>query len=327
MATANTETAAPTKGAKTAKPAANAKPATEKAEPKALATVKSGALSLDVGVKVLELFDKAQTDEAKAHALADAAKSGRYKGISMMTMAIVKAAKADETINLADAFQNGPKYNYLADQIRLAVGIFERVTTKNDKGKEREILQPSKEASKFITLSAKDMTIKKGADGKDVRELHDSGKRKESNRTNLMHLIKDSAQAAAAIVDNDLKAEIVDTKGGTLRLSGPKIKEHFGTDAVTLDEHKTEGMKEKPSFKEVRRIAAAAQNLEIGKSTNERAAKPAGTAAEAFASVVRSFIKAVNGVKTPTEDDVKLLNSAKSAIELKLKAAKTEKEE
>lgn len=113
-------------------------------------TIKSGAISKDVGPLVIAGLAKAYEDEAKANALIDAVKSKRYDLLAMTTQAIVKAAKADDSIDLSAAFKDNKKaINMMNAQIGLALGFREVETTgEGDKAKSRLVY--AKSVSKYF---------------------------------------------------------------------------------------------------------------------------------------------------------------------------------
>src|SRR5260370_36227051 len=89
-------------------------------------------------------------------------------------------------------------------------------------------------------------------------------KRRRPFYQNFLTQVKKCAQAAHAIIEKGIKAEF-NAKAGTMMISGPEVRKHFGQDRVLLDERKTIGdgdakveLSEKPSFPALANMARAA---------------------------------------------------------------------
>src|SRR5258706_13533157 len=75
----------------------------------ALISVKSGALSTEIGPMIVSGLDKTFNDEQKAHQIIDGVNAKRYDLLAKATFAIMKAAKADDSIDLASTFSDDSK--------------------------------------------------------------------------------------------------------------------------------------------------------------------------------------------------------------------------
>ncbi|HEY6020873.1 MAG TPA: hypothetical protein VIY48_13530 [Candidatus Paceibacterota bacterium] len=278
-----------------------------------IVTVKAGAISKDVGPAVLAGLDKSYKDEAKANQLIEEVKSKRYDLLSSMTLAIVKAAKADDTINLDASFSGeAKKMNVLNDQLGLALGFREVVKGKDSAGNEVAKITYAKEVTKYFP-TAKD-------DKKAPETI-----RKATLRSNFLHMLKKCAQAAAAIVEKDLTVT-QDKASGTLQISGPAVTKAFGSDTVLLNEKQTVGegensvkLKEKPSFTALAKMGAEA----AGKVLQPRVDSRVGGAVDtdtALPSLCNSLVAAINKVQgTPDAKTIEAFKAVQSAMAKYLK--------
>src|SRR5258706_7982413 len=110
-----------------AKPAKADAPDTGKAKASAteqhrqLVTVKSTAISVGVGPTVLALLDTANRNEEKYKELRQDVQEKRYDAMASLTMGIVKAHKADSSIDLTPACSDKhPGMAKLNDHLGLA---------------------------------------------------------------------------------------------------------------------------------------------------------------------------------------------------------------
>jgi hypothetical protein len=215
------------------------------------------ALSLDVGMKALNFMSAYADAEAQVTELEEGLRSNRYEAQKLLTFAIVKAAKNDPAINLADAFSDDkPAKNKLGKQIRLALGLY-RVYQQGSKM--RVDWTPEAAARMFAT------------DDDDARTAN----RKESVRTNFATMLTKAMRVSLDIVENNLKVE-EDKEFNTLRLTGPAIEKHFGMASVVLNEDQNarvldkrgnvigqKMLKARPSFTEIARHAAEAHGKKL----------------------------------------------------------------
>jgi hypothetical protein len=277
---------------------ARAKPAKE------LVTVKQGALSLDVGPTVIAGLHKSMVDEEKANKLMEDVKSKRYDLLAQTTLAIVKAAKADNTIDLVAALSGDPKLmGKLNDQLGLALGFREVIQT----GEKKRIAY-SKAVSKYFP-SPKD----------DKNSIET--KRKSTLRSNFLHMLKKCAQTACAIVEKDIHAKM-DKDSGTLLISGPTVEKTFGAKEVLLNEKQvvqtgntSTQLKEKPSFTALAAVAAEAHGAVVKRGSNTRGTKVVTDPDQVIEQLAASLVAAVNNIKDkPSERQRAALKSVQSAI-------------
>lgn len=275
-------------------------------------TIKAGAISKDVGPMVIMGLAKAYEDEAKANALIDAVKAKRYDLLAATTQAIVKAAKADDSIDLSAAFKDNKKaLNMMNAQIGLALGFREVETTgEGDKAKSRLVY--AKSVSKYFPTAK---------DPKDAPATI----QKATTRSNFMHMIKKCAMASHAIVLNDLDVK-KDVKTGTLLISGPEITKTFGTESVLLDEKITVGegetktkLKKKPSFTALGEMAAASEGKVVAKRGQSGTSGTAIDPGMAIQSICTSLLTTLPKIKTLDPKTAESLKAARSAIDSALK--------
>lgn len=254
----------------------------------AVAMLKQSALSTDVGVKVLETLDKTAKDEAKFREGLAGVEARRFEALSITTNAIVKAASADEAIDLNAAFSTDrARQNKLNAQIYIALGVKELMTFKGGK----TTVVTSKAAAKFFSTGKEDKNSP-------------AYKAKKTMATNFAHLVKKCAQAAAGLIDMSAVVK-TDKEAGTLLISGPKVKAAFGVDEVTLNEKRVDGMKEglKPSYTEVARIAAT--NRDVVHTTRKDSRSAAITADKAIIAQCESLVASLGKFKGDVTDDMK----------------------
>jgi hypothetical protein len=252
--------------------------------------IKSGALSLDVGPKVIAIFDRSAQEQDKGHELLNSAQGKKYEGMSMLTQGIVKAAQNDASIKLADAFSGDrKKMEHLMKQIGLALG-FREIQSQKDGDKVVERVVVAKAVAKYFPGPNEDT---KSAEYQ----------RKNTFRANFGTTVKSCAQVAEGLLLS--KADVkYDADAKTLRLSGPKIKEHFGADDVLLNENASQKGKDaplahRPSFTEIKAIAGAAHDVAVHRGTNTRGTQIGATAPKAvdpeaaLISLAHMFIQAI----------------------------------
>lgn len=277
-------------------------------------TIKAGALSKDVGPMVIAGLAKAYEDEKKANELLDAVKGKRYDLLAATTAAIVKAAKADDSIDLSASFKDNKKaINALNAQLGLALG-FREVETTGEGDKEKSRLVFAKSVAKYFPTAK---------DPKDAPATI----QKATTRSNFMHLLKKCTQAAHGIVVKDLEFK-KDAKTGTLQISGPEVTKTFGADTVLLDEKLTVGegdtakkLKKKPSFTALAEIGAAAEGKVVAKRGQTGTSGTAVDISTAIQSICGSIVSTLDKVKDKQLDPktTEALKAARSAIDKALK--------
>jgi hypothetical protein len=287
---------------------------TEVKPERAIVTVKAGALSLDVGPAVISGLDKSYKDEAKANQLLQEVNGKRYDLLSQLTLAIVKAAKADDTIDLSVAFSGEAKrMNVLNDQIGIALGFREVTQMENKKGDVIAKIGYAKAVQKFFPTA------------KDDKKAPETV-RKATMRSNFLHMIKKCAQAAAAVIEKDITIK-QDKASGTLQISGPEVVKQFGAETVLLNERQTIGegeqatkLKEKPSFTTLARIGAEASGKTLQIRKDSRAASNAVDPDTALQSICNTLVQSLNKLTgKPAAKTVESLQSVQSAIAKVLK--------
>jgi hypothetical protein len=275
-------------------------------EPLPVPVVNAKALSVDVGPRVIAGFMQNAETEQKANQMLAGVASKRYDLLAQMTQAIMKAARADKSIQLGAYFSGDNKLvNAENDKLGLALGFRKVVKTgEGDRVRERVVLHP--DVAKLFP----------GSEVKDTPEY----KRRATVLSNFLHSLKKCAQAAEGMIQKDVKVAI-DAKSGTLRISGPEVKKTFGQDSVLLNEKQTigEGDKKKkllakPSFTAVADIGARAHNkvMITRKDSRTQSADPVLS----FVSVCTTLVQAI-GKLGPKPDDrqVKALAAVQNAIE------------
>lgn len=228
----------------------------------AIVPLQKKALSVDVGPACLALLDKARVDNATAQELLKGVESSKFKIISTVTMAVIKAAKADKNINLAAVYSGDNKLmNELHNQLGLALGT--------------RVLKEIKDGDTVMTRVVPSPAVADFFPSAGEKKDSPDYARKETLRSNWTTLVKRAAGAACGVIDKDIKAEM-DKKAGTLMLSGPAIKTQFGADKVLLNENisqvsKDKPLKARPSFTAIRDMGALVHDAApIGGKSNTR---------------------------------------------------------
>lgn len=275
----------------------------------ALVTVAASAISKDVGPAVIIAWNKSLQEESKANEMLNGVKAKRYDAMAMTTEAIAKASRADKSINLASAFSDDKKVKEILNtQIGIALGF--REYTENEKGKRRLVF--AKEVAKFFPS------------GKDVKGSADAT-RKSTFRSNFIHMVGKCAQAACAIVENKIDFR-QDKDSGTLAISGPKVREVFGSSEVLLNEKQTVAtsdgktstqLLQRPSFAKLAEVASAVHGGTVKGQRNKPTTPTAPVDPDtAIASLCASLVKAISGLNGKATDPVrKALDSVRSACD------------
>lgn len=305
-----------------AEKAAERQAAREAKESARLPTVKAGALSADVGVRVLEALDKADKDASKLEALKSAIDAKRYDALGLTTMAVLKAAQADDGIDLDAAFRTDKKASTkLNDQVRIALGLMEvrRIVDTQTK-KEHRRLELTKAADKYFS------------------------KWTATQRTNFAHMLKKCIQAAAELKANNIKAAF-DEKAGTLAITGPRVEELFGAPTVLLNEKQRVGegddavmLKEKPSYTALAKAGAVERGAvmvkrgtasgETGSRADSRVAIADATTDANFGGLCKALIDAINKLyhgEGFSPRQLKALDGVESAIAMVKRGATDDK--
>ena len=223
--------------------------------------INSKALSLDIGPKVIGILDRSMQEQEKGHDMILAAGAKKYEAMGLMVQAIVKAATADPSIKLGQAFSGDRKLmEGLNKQIGLALG-FREVHTVMDGDKQVQRVVTAKSVAKYFPQA-----------GEDTKSAE--YQRKNTFRANFTTSVKAAMQAAEGIIVAGAKAQF-DDKAGTLRISGPKVKEMFGQDDILLNENAKQKGKDaeltaRPSFTAIRALAGEAHDTPVHRGSNTR---------------------------------------------------------
>lgn len=270
---------------------------------KEIAPIKSGALSVDVGPIVLETLTRESKEEEKHRSALMAVEQRTNAALSMLTNATIKAAMADPSIDLNSGFRKGTPYNKLSTQIQVALGIKEFFELKSGS----QGIRYTAAAKKFFPAPT---------DKKNSPEY----RRKATFASNFAHSLKKCIGAAAGALDLNAKP-VIDAETQTLRISGPGVKEHFGTETVTLDGKNREGMTKgmKGSFTELQRVAAAKRDVAV--TTRKDSRTEVVTTEAALVNLCKSLTDALAKISgTPSEKVVAALESVQNAVEHVLNA-------
>lgn len=294
------------------KPDAN-KTAAEPKPEKVIATVKAGAMSAEVGPKVLAGLSESYVKEAQANKLIQEVEGKRFDLLAQLTQGIIKAAKADDTINLSATFGDDKKaMALLNDQLGLALG-FREVTTVGEGDKAVKKIGYAKAVLKYFPSP------------KDDKAAPETMK-KATLRTNFLHMLKKCAQAASAAVESGMTVK-KDDATGTLMISGPEVVKKFGQDSVLLNDKLTvrddkgeTKLKEKPSFTALARMGAEAHGKTLQTRKDSRVNTGAVDPDTAMLSICNSLIAGIGKLKKPIAAKVQeALKSVQSAVDKALK--------
>lgn len=306
-----------------AKKAIPAKPEPAKAPAKkepgtamVIPVLKSNAMSLDVGPKVLAAIGAFTRSEREIGELKASVEAKRYEALAATTAGIVKAAQADTSIRLETVFTGDKAAKArLNNQIYLALGL-KQVYTVGKEGAEKQKFDWTIDAASLVKPEKND----------DTNVTNQKG----TIRTNLAHMLTKCTQAAVGIIDDGLKVS-TDKASGSLMLTGPTMQKHFGEASVVLNEKQTVQVKDKkgqvtgekkllakPSFSEIAKRAAEAH----GKVHATRVDSRIGATVDPNKHLVdlcSMVLKAVNNLKGEIAASVKTaLESLNNAIDEKL---------
>ena len=243
----------------------------------AIPKISAKAMSKDVGVALIRDLAATDADTEKGKAMLAAATTKRYDLQSKLTLAIVKAATNEASINLSHAFSDDKKaQGLLNNQLGVALGYREIAALPNGK----TTVQYVKEVYPYFPSPGED---------RDTVEY----KKKQTTRSGFLHRLKQCCMVANGIIADKTKAEI-DKESGVLKLTGPAVKKQFGTSSVLLNEKQTitdsKGTEtkliEKPSFTAIAARAAEAHGKIINRVSNTRGAGPGGFAGASPEKVV-----------------------------------------
>jgi hypothetical protein len=272
--------------------------------------IKSTAMSKDSGPMVIRGLSEAKAIEEQANAALMQVDKKRYDLLSHLTLGIIKAAKADGSIDLAKAFGDGKDMGVLNDQLGIALGFRDVVTINAGTPQEAQRVAWSKDVAPMVTSTKEE---------KDTPE----GKRRSTVRSNFLHSLKKCAQTACGIIENKITAKM-DKQEGTLLLSGPAVKAQFGQPSVHLNEKQTVGdgdhevkLTEKPSFVAIAAKAGEKHGKVVHRGSNTRGAqKVLSNPTEALRDIAKTFISFVKKIgKEPNDKQKEILQSVQDVLD------------
>lgn len=269
--------------------------------------LKSTALSTDVGAKVVAWIADARRFDDEAASLVKSGETTRRQGLELMTMGIVKAVRADSSINLATVFEEkkSPTRARMYNQLYIGLGF----KTPVDMGKGKKRLDWTKDVAPYVAPeNANDPTRQQ----------------KDHVRQNLAHQLTKAIHASIKIVE--AKIDIRRDKSGVVMLTGPAIKSHFGEASVLLNEKQTvktldkkgnvtgeKTLKAKPSFTEIARMGAESHGKIMTTRVDSRAV--VADPAKHVADLCGMIVKALEKINEPDDAMRTSLESVRSAIE------------
>jgi len=298
----------PAKAVTKAKPAIInvAKPAkADPAESTALVPMpNSKALSLDVGMKALNMLSAVVTAEAQIHQLTESNASQRGKAQVLVAMAIHKAALADPSIRLEHCMMKDktPEKIKLGKQVRLAIGLMVS-------------------DGKKVMLTPEAHAAQNAMPGDDA----DTIKRKKSVRSNFSTMLTKSMRVALHVIETKTKASI--DKTGFLKIEGPAVKKIFGDTSVILNEDENQ-LKDKkgaivgklsklPSFTEITRAVGDAHGVKVvaRKDSRTQAVDPMAWLVQTADALVKALASLPDEIPAEVR---KALDSLYNALDAKL---------
>lgn len=292
------------------------------AEPKAskalvIPKIASKALSLDAGPAFVRSLAKSTQDIEQGTALKAAGENQKAAAISNLVLSVVKAAKADPSIDLTKRGSDDPKaIEFLNLQVQLATGIrtVEMVPDKKT-GEDRPVVRWAPSVADHFPD-----TSKHSADSPE-------GIARNTFRSNFLHSLKQALYGALVIYSKSMKASL--EKNGLLRIEGPEVKKIFGEASVVLDERqnidklnkkgevvgKTE-LKVKPSFATMATKGAESVGKTVQRGNTSRSRLSMMTADKAIVEGCNILVNALASFKgTVTDDMRKAMTACHSALD------------
>jgi hypothetical protein len=274
------------------------------------------AMQVDIGPKVIGMLDRALQEQDKAMDLVESSRAKKYDALANMTHGILNAAKADTNIDLSAAFSGDRKrMEKLNNQLGIALGWREMVTVADGDRQVQRVVMAKSVARYFPSAT----------ENKDSPDYQ----RKNTFRSNFTTTVKQCAQAAEGLRHANIKSEI-DEKAGTLRISGPKVKEMFGQDNVLLNENASQMGKDKvlnvkPSFTAIRAIGGEGHDAPVHRGSNTRgttigASAPKPTDPDTnMVSLAHMLIQGLGKLEGPVSDKVReALQQVTNAVQARL---------
>jgi hypothetical protein len=302
---------------------ANAKAKVKSANELAVINVNPKAMQVSIGPTVVANLAQSLADIDKANELFDRGEKKRWDSLAALTLGIYNAVIADKGIDLASVTTDDKRRkNILFDQLGIALGTREAFL--DDKGK--QIITTAKAVQQYFPGPKEDRNSPEY-------------KRKDQLRANFTTNLKKCAIAALGLVERNIKPEI-DKESGTLLITGPAVKEHFGQSEVLLNEKQTvettvkkrgkeetvkTELKAKPSFTELGRIGAAATGTVLATRKDSRATVvPKVDTETAIVGQADTFVRTLAKLDTASSKVRAALEKVRSAIDVVLNKGKPE---
>jgi hypothetical protein len=258
-----------------------------------------GALSLDLGERVVREWGEVRENEEEIKRLDAISAPKRYDTLKSLTVAFCKAATADKSINLKD-FHAEDKKTVEAVKRKLEVAIGIRVVSASPDG--ATITPYAPWCAQYFPMPGED---------KKQPEI----KEKETFRGNFGAVFKKAALAAHGILAKNIT--VTEDSSGFLKLEGKAVQQHFNADSVLLNEKKdvvigtdssgkkrTHTLKATPSYTELGRLSA----MEVGKELRTRGQTgmsftsiQGGATDEDMLKAIASFQSAIAKIQKPSD--------------------------
>jgi len=270
----------------------------------------SKALSLDVGPAIVEAYNKFVTLGNEAKSLLDNAVYNRGEAHALGIPAVINIFKNTAKIDPADVFEDAraPKAKQTFDAVKIGLDLL-RVDDDNN-------VIDNPDLARYFTP--------RGAEMKKLGKDSEAFKARKRFTSNFQTFLKDLCQEAVGLME--IKANVkLDNDTKQLMISGPKVKEIFGENRVTLDGRReyTEGKRKvklavKPSFVAVRDIAAQAHGATLRHNAPARTSSlsPQVLDDESVGRLVNSMIEVINRLEGKFSDEMrKHFRSLQSTLE------------
>lgn len=261
--------------------------------------VNPAAMSPDIGRQVVLNYGAARAEGISLKEQLDANQKKTNGQLKLLTEAFVKAAINDKRINLDPKNVKSDKAEDLRElrqQLEVAIGI-RTVVTNTDGTRKFEYADWAK--SVFPTAQEK-------------QENEALWQQKENFRTNFATQFKKCIGAASTIYTDNIK--LSEDTNGNLMISGPKVKERFNVESVTLNEKRDmlvkgdDGANRRvklakiPSFTELDRMASEKAGKVLKTKTDSRAQKTTVPTDPQMISMVKSMTVTIGLMKNFSDE-------------------------
>jgi hypothetical protein len=290
------------------------------------------AVSLDVGPKIInEWFNDDKRIDVLTSEINNLKGQKRYDRLTDLTLAVVKAAENDSRIDLADIVGSDKKAKEKLNAL-LGVALGFRVVKQSEPDRNGTIVD--------VIVNAPAVAESFPMPGENEKNCPDFQK-KTTFRSNFTTQMNKVIQAALGIIEKGITAKR--DKSGTLMISGPEVKKHFGADNVLLNEKQKVGegdnkveLAAKPSFTELAVMGATSLGANVSggdggqhRSRQTGTVRPAvaeankairnQTPAQACAAICGLLVKAIEKITDKLDKTtIDALESASNAIEVVL---------